>query len=1740
MAKMVAVRPGDLAPDAVEWYPIGTLLVNTLNADLYMVIDDNGVKTPKLIGGSAKYEIMKHLEMAHIISDRKPRSGDIDKSTLWYNTEMVYVEPNDATEAFIMVQQFDNTGNMSWRKILPFTKSSGVIIGKNPDGTPLTLAKWIKEINKRGVVPKTEVALAEYGEIVVQGNNIFWKTGPNPTDKVMVGTGEEYIVDHIKKSVHIMDEHPIDWDEHSIWLQPASDGGIVNAMTTKIYKSIPDFVGGLKFEEHDSSLPSSVNKTGAVISDGGKRLIIQNDATTNSGSIKLNFKYASTTDKFYQEFRIKDKEKNLKIVLSADPIVTANFGQDPTSVEISSVGYTKGNSLTNANIDWNDKTFYLMIDKSNRKVGYGLIDGDRNQVPIIDMNMAFEPSYILFASEATTTANTQIEIKIAPYMVKKIPTGYKGVNNILPNEVAFTNIAPLTNASSVFLDRSNTLNNLHAGAGRLVTTPRNYDSSTTALPGELMLDFNDKTLWAKAMDGTVFPIGGKVDKLVEKHLKGSVKVVEQDVADNAKDNDDPSKIYINELPNLLIKKNIEDGNVIYGGLSVIDNSSDGNGNYKLVLSPSRTDMVWHHWGGENGDANKKPVKTFLDEVYNYMEADKAGKAVYRGYLELFTADEMLDPTSSSPISFKKFMDELKLRMKPNTIYLQSYKAPYPGQDKTEKAIGNIFNIDTILPDGTKVDTAEIEVHKDAFNNLHFVAHAHRPAQDKIDAGISDALDRYTIIGAFNNTTSDTKITWSKAITENKDGKVLINDLVAKKAYVPKLSVNDALFKPNGKIITDTEFNIVATKDGIYKEGSTDNKEKPVFTVKTEPVEGNPSNGVYTINIGGKEDPVSGDTKKVNIVSTEKPKWIKDLPGTQREEKEFVFKDDISSSYKYKGELEKEGVLTDLNTLKTKDSVGYYTLTTNQTNASLPSKNNKAVKDGVLKVYGDPDTKLVQEIIGKVEGDSSLISFKRTYNKENSIWSDWEYSISQTELDSKMDKTGGPITGDLNVGGDVITTGKGKFNGVYSNVFYDADGNKLVWIDKDNGKTNLMVGNKSSITGRMETFSKENPVWTSTTIDNSTGEAVEKKVTKTYAFTEDLNTRMAGFTTNDDVEGIVNRLINLQPINQALNNKVNKTGDTLSGDYIFTGSIRTDKLSVTKKFNSPWLDLTATNFENSTARDLAIKENSNNASENKVKDTNSVISSRTEGVAETIVNMNTPAPANSNTDYISNVMIKANKNGGYQLGRVENNDFTNLHWESIVTSGSGTIVDNLETKDANKALSANMGAKIKAIMPSVVKTLPTGEKPLVDIEPGSYIIPFADLPKYGIDLNRLSIRDRDNHKDAILTVSTEGNDIRSLYLLTEETFAFRRWTPLPADGSEREKDNNSSSIWSYTVDASNFDIREQVQDQLRRLTDLVTGFVIVDEYTYTGMEENNTLPYRLVHTHNHPTNDTTKEFVNFKTNINLTSSEMNTPRAVVNIHLRGYSKSSNSPLEAIMTIILERQEDGSMRINEAESDITYITSGYTELDASIVDNRLVFRVKELEGANGLTFDTYIRIHGLGNYQFEPKVIGWNMGDTVPSTFRLVTVLTKDNKGRHARFNNNPGTRTNPGTTGVEDTVSAISSKFKVTLNNNVIYGDTTPTPIKEMDRANLTVNTISKMGILHLDIKFPTSSNTGISNDIVLGTLPEGSPTPNTLIEQIVDFENQGMVWIPAGERTIYGKQLNRSRRYIVDLIGYFG
>ncbi len=104
----------------------------------------------------------------------------------------------------------------------------------------------------------------------------------------------------------------------------------------------------------------------------------------------------------------------------------------------------------------------------------------------------------------------------------------------------------------------------------------------------------------------------------------------------------------------------------------------------------------------------------------------------------------------------------------------------------------------------------------------------------------------------------------------------------------------------------------------------------------------------------------------------------------------------------------------------------------------------------------------------------------------------------------------------------------------------------------------------------------------------------------------------------------------------------------------------------------------------------------------------------------------------------------------------------------------------------------------------------------------------------------------------------------------------------------------------------------------------------------------------------------------------------------------------------------------------------------------------------------------------------------------------------------------------------------TGKWTVALNYSVKHYHGYPEPFRTW------IQIQNGVGIIHLDFK---GKNEG---DTVIAYLPIDCPTPKDMIEIIL--EDQKTVYLMAGERAIktYGGPLMEDRRYIVNMMGFFG
>lgn len=77
-----------------------------------------------------------------------------------------------------------------------------------------------------------------------------------------------------------------------------------------------------------------------------------------------------------------------------------------------------------------------------------------------------------------------------------------------------------------------------------------------------------------------------------------------------------------------------------------------------------------------------------------------------------------------------------------------------------------------------------------------------------------------------------------------------------------------------------------------------------------------------------------------------------------------------------------------------------------------------------------------------------------------------------------------------------------------------------------------------------------------------------------------------------------------------------------------------------------------------------------------------------------------------------------------------------------------------------------------------------------------------------------------------------------------------------------------------------------------------------------------------------------------------------------------------------------------------------------------------------------------------------------------------------------------------------------------------------------------LQTLGAFGVCHLDF---TATRSDSNNAF---TLPEGAPTPQSLIEHMT--RDGGTVWVEQNSRNVKFNGLTRNSRYVLDLVGFWG
>lgn len=1512
--KIIAVRPADLNPDEVEYFQVGTLLVNTLEGDLYIVLDKegNGVKKAYLVGGSAKYEILHHASLSHVIQNFDPVK--FDYSTVWYNTDMMYVKPLDginSANAYITVRAELSPGVFGWKTILPISSAKNVYITKKDDGTPYTLQNYIDDHAKTLISPPN-VEEAERGEIYIkEDNTLWWKTGESPQDQVILGDANPYVIEKLKKSIHIMRDHPANWDPQSLWLKEGTDAGIVDALSTLVYASDPLFTGGLKFAEH-------TNKTGIAKTAYGKIATIDLNLTQETGFQLLNYEFG-TKGKYYMEFYIEDKEDALKLLFfnKRPEDSLSDFGNqlDQASMFISSKVRKISGVEYATDFGWNKKTIFVMVDTEAMKLSAGFVLDDGTLSYVYKNNITYITKFIGIGTGTSTKANTKVIVKIRSFKVSEIPLGFKGLNNVLPDETAFTNIAPVTNAQSVFLEKNQSLNALHQGGGRLITTPRDYKNKNSSVPGELMTDYEDEILYAKKPDGTIFKIGGGNDDTFIKHVSNSMMVIHGDLNTTVKEDDNLSKVYFLEND---ISSKITDyrsqNNVLLGSYAIIDNSPDGNEEYKITIPYTDTTTAYHTWNDIRSNANRyDKLKVYLDDINEILRDNLKTKFVYRGFEEIISKEDLISRFNTRGLFFVELMQN-NSRFSPNSIYLQSIKRNGENNVASKPELSLLYNLFNVPENGS------LTIFKDEKNKIYITLY-------------SESGNEY-----LGNIMPNYEIRWDKKVAE-KGGVVNLTSNLITTGNISASEVSAEIGTFQNKIDTPLiSFN-----------------GKKILTASVN------SDGKSVIALGDE------NTKSSNIKSVNRPIWTTQQ-GSETKEYNFAMIEDMVSSWRYKGELFTSNNLIDLNTLNIDNNIGYYLLSSPESKKlkNYPEDNKK----GYLYVMKTGN--LIIQTFVNIDDDKTEYC-TRSFN--GTTWTKWNKTLVKEDLSNFYEKTGGPINGNVGVGQNLSVAGTTSLNGDLvlksAPVINSVDGKSILSTENVNGNIHFNFGNIQKYE-KVNLLSSTVPAWSTEVVSGTTKTSVKYN----FALEKDLRALDDDTYSKSEVDDLISK-IDFTPINNAIKERLKKTGDTGTGNYTFNdGEVTVENLNLTNGMvRFPSLSLNT----KKPYRENLIPTLKGLYSQDKVKKGITLIDDlytstklRPETGVSTVVISNDVSERDKPNNRVSSILLNVSSDDGISIGTVTGMNPETLSFRRLVERND--IVDNLNSIDAYQVLSANQGrilysmniSRYRGFMKLFYQGTSYDSDKLYTLEPGNYnCSEETDLVKLGLDVSKITV-------PGTLIVNTNNTT-------TGKVFTYLPYTDKTVDKNtlafmNMNSSNKADSKWIYVKDYSLFVDKNEMTVKLKKLRDSILGYVVSPKFSYTGNTINTSLPYRLVHIHNNAGSPApVANTLRFFTNIGLSESSLNANDAIVQIKIRGYSLVDSSPIEIISSAVLTNKTNTT--INENSSDITYLTPGGVEVSLFIDDTTktLGFTVFNEKGNTGLTFDTYIRINGTTNLDFEPAVV-----------------------------------------------------------------------------------------------------------------------------------------------------------------------
>ena len=1540
---MIRLRPAELDADLIQVRLLGELLINLANADLYMVIEDpiTGKKEPRLVGGQGKHDLLNHLKRHHIIEKVAPEK--FDAGSTWYRTDMVYTEPaGGIKDAFITIRT-NNGATGEWTGIFPMTKAGNVILGKDSNNKIISLASLVKE-KRMKVTPTIDVQDAEVGELYIKDDNtiLLRKNGDPSSDRVLA-QANTFTRELLVESIKVANKAPVNFNKNSLWLsfEPTEDADMSLATTAYLQTTDGESVFGLKFTTDRNNRTQG----GAVISNNGKTLTVDNNVSQDFGFTWLNYPIIRGIH-VYMELDIKDPENKLSILGLANGIIQEqgfDYGNTDTIIKINSTESKVNGTATPLAFNFHNRTIYIAV--SSPTIGVtrfyaGFVNDDGTSTPVYDNSngLNFDNfERLAIAVNNSNVPNTKTVVNIRTFKTVNIPAGYIGINNALPTEKVFDNRAIATNAQSVFISKTKKLDN-YIFNGRLVIGLKDYSGGRGAADaglGELLLDYENKVLYAKMLDGTIANLKSKYEEIYYNHVNNSLSMTTKPSKDLKVVENDKTIAYVSTF-------NLDPYDMnesVVGNFTMVDTINGGT-RYKHILPRTKTTLVQHQWRSILDENNYTgDLKTYLDQLADIVKNFRRNKNVYSSYIELMTAGELNSTFFKSSLFFGELLEGR--RMINDSILLQTvgtdnnvlidkiFKAPEPGLVQFHKSTNRKGTL-VLFGESGKIYYNRI---KQGF---------------ELDTWAENVYSRDDV----------TNIPGHLTAVKNITGKTLIGE---------KASIEKELkfTHGNGFNFKYENANNVATADN---------------SINLVRVSGSNVNNTLTTVFG------DAASNKTEIHSSTRPKMVGDGTSTINNGNEFVLKDDLKYSYGWKGKLNNGNNFIDLNTLKTLNHVGLWTadrVLTNATNGYPNFPTGVEFTGGLLDIrlaHQSDGLYLIQTLTPSTLVNRNQIEhhtvYTRTLDIRKDVWTDWTATISKAEFDKKFDKAGGKVSGsvqvqnELSVGGQValddgrLYLGSDNFN-IYSIKRDPATTDKIIsQISYSANDKKFKVGSLEN--DNLSTYSKGRPV---AVVANKLFQELTTSpyYEYPYALLNDVNLVSEDLRNNYYNKTNMDASLNLKANDKFVKDELKKllplAGGTMTGDIVMspntkvqfkdTASLEFSKDSKlklpTKKFTS-LDDADSYSFTGVSRYDLVNINNVNN------------------GLFTVGANMTLGA-----TD-ISNIQFFQKSDGDFQIrhliGGTTKSEFRSVVFkDKLVNSnqffkGTNSIAVDRETipnTEIAGVLYNSLISEYRGNVSSYITDSAYNLNNLLKLQPGNYYVDNTDgLNKLNLDSTMVSV-------PGILSVQSDYDN-------TTNSIKVLRYLPV-SNKAEKENvvaefiiANGLNAKWVYLQDMRYYYNKIQVDTKVNEVKDVVLSKVVTPSYKITGNPQQTAIPRVLVHTHNHTTNDTGKLY--FKTNLNLNTIAGSMFRYKIELDGETYTGGS---IDIVM--VGEVIPGGD---SEQKQAIIYNRAVGSNIEAEVFfkNGDLWFAIEAKPDNNRMSFDTYIRLSNIPNSQvnvFKPSIV-----------------------------------------------------------------------------------------------------------------------------------------------------------------------